>query len=119
MIGRLIALLFFAREVAHRDHLKADTYAKHVALGEFYEAIVGKADEIAEAYQGRKGLIDSIPMVSMDLSGDSVEKLQKILEAVEKIRYTAVDKTDAPLQNLIDEAVVTFLTTMNKLKHYK
>ncbi len=57
MIGRLIALLFFARDVTHREHLKTTSYAQHVALNEFYEAIVGNADSIAEAYQGRNGIM--------------------------------------------------------------
>lgn len=119
MIGRLIALLFFSREVAHREHLKTQSYAQHVALNEFYDAIVDRADAIAEAYQGRNGIIDDIPMISMDLNGGPAEKLEKILAAVEKIRYTAVDKNETAIQNLIDEAVDQFLSTLYKLKNLK
>jgi DNA-binding ferritin-like protein len=119
MIGRLIALLFFARDVAHREHLKTTSYAQHVALNEFYEAIVGNADSIAEAYQGRFGIIDDIPMITMDLTGDPAAKLEKILAAFEKIRYTAVEKSDTTIQNLIDEAVAQFLSTLYKLNNLK
>lgn len=119
MIGRLIALLFFSREVAHREHLKTRSYAEHVALNEFYDAIVGNADSIAEAYQGRHQIIEDIPMISMDLTGSPADKLEKILTAVEKIRYTAVDKTDTTIQNLIDEAIAQFLSTLYKLKNLK
>jgi hypothetical protein len=119
MIGRLIALLFFARDVAHREHLKTTSYAQHVALNEFYEAIVGNADSIAEAYQGRNGIIDDIPMLTMELSGGPAEKLEKILTAFEKIRYTAADKSDSTIQNLIDEAIAQFLSTLYKLKNLK
>ena len=39
MIGRLVGTLFLAREYAHRAHLRVTgpgSYAKHVALGDFY-----------------------------------------------------------------------------------
>lgn len=119
MIGRLIALLFFSREVAHREHLKTRSYAEHVTLNEFYDAIVGNADAIAEAYQGRNGIIEDIPVLTMDLTGGPVDKLEKILAAVEKIRYTAADKSDTAIQNLIDEAVAQFLSTLYKLNNLK
>jgi DNA-binding ferritin-like protein len=120
MIERLIALLFFAREVAHREHLKAPTIAIHLALDEFYKSIVDYADEITEIYQGRnKTVLPNIPILTMDLKGDQAQKLRTILEAFEKIRYTAVDKADTPIQNVIDEAVKQFLSTLNKLDNYK
>lgn len=119
MIERLIALLFFSREVAHREHLKTRSYSEHVALGEFYNAIVERADAIAEAYQGRNGIVEDIPVLTMDLSGGPADKLEKILSAIEKIRYTAVDKSDTAIQNLIDEAVSQFLSTLYKLKNLK
>ena len=49
MIGRLVATMFLAREYAHRAHLRVTgpgSYAKHVALGEFYEEIIENADSI-------------------------------------------------------------------------
>ena len=119
MIGRLIALLFFAREVAHREHLKTTSYAQHVALNEFYDAIIERADSIAETYQGRNGIINDIPMITMDLTGDPAAKLEKILSAVEKIRYQAADKSETAIQNLIDEAVAQFLSTLYKLNNLK
>ena len=63
MIGRLIALLFLSREYAHRAHLRTTSYAQHVALGEFYPSIVDIADSLTEAYQGRHGIVEGIPML--------------------------------------------------------
>ncbi len=60
MIGRLVGTLFVAREYAHRAHLSitgTGSYAKHVALGEFYTAIIESADSITEACQGRHNII--------------------------------------------------------------
>lgn len=119
MIGRLIAILFLSREIAHREHLRTQSYAQHIALNEFYDSIVEKADAIAEAYQGRHGVIKDIPILDNDLEGEIYDVLQKLLGMVEKIRYSAVDKTDTAIQNLIDEAVAQFLSTLYKLHNLK
>lgn len=120
MIGRLIAILFLSRDLAHRMHLKTTSYAQHMALGSFYDDIVGIADSLAEAYQGRHGIIDDIPLLKDDSnSDDPASVLQKHLDAVEKIRYTAVEKTDTAIQNIIDEAVAEYLSTLYKLKNLK
>ena len=45
---KLISLLFLARDLAHREHLRTDSFAQHMALGEFYDEIIDNADAIAE-----------------------------------------------------------------------
>jgi hypothetical protein len=119
MIGRLIALLFLSREIAHREHLRTKSYAQHMALNTFYDEIVGIADSIAEAYQGRHGIIDKIPFLTNDTDGDIASVLEKQLAAVEKLRYTAVQKDDTAIQNLIDSAVELYLSTIYKLRNLK
>jgi hypothetical protein len=118
MIQRLIALLFLSREIAHREHLRTRSYAQHMALGDFYEAVIEKADAIAEAYQGRRGLIEDIPYLQAP-GADIIGALEQQLSAIEKIRYTAVPKEDTAIQNLIDEAVGLHLTTLYKLRILK
>lgn len=118
MIGRLVGTLFLAREYAHRAHLRVTgpgSFAKHSALGEFYEGIIGHADSITEAYQGRHDIID-IPYLPMIDEEDPVKALESMLDDIEKIRYDAVDKSDSPIQNMIDEAVGQFLSTLYKLR---
>jgi len=117
MIARLIALLFLSREVAHREHLNTKSFSQHMALGSFYNEIIENADSIAEAYQGRHGLIDKIPMLTETDKGDIADILEKHLHMVEKLRYTAVDKSDTAVQNLIDTAVETYLSTLYKLRN--
>ena len=118
MIGRLVATMFLSREVAHRAHLAvtgAGSFAKHSALGEFYPAIGDHADTITEAYQGRHGLIE-IPYLKYDEEDDIVKCLEKHMEDIEQLRYNAVDKKDTTLQNLIDDALATYLSTLYKLR---
>ena len=45
-----------------------------------------------------------------------VEFLEDSLADIEKMRYEVVDKTDTPLQNIIDEIVGLYLSTLYKLK---
>ncbi len=119
MIARLIAILFLSREVAHRAHLSTTSFSQHMALGTFYDEIIDNADAIAEAYQGRHGLIGKIPMLTETDTGDIADILEKQLGMLEKIRYTAVEKTDTPIQNLIDTAVETYLSALYKLRNLK
>ena len=117
MIARLMAILFLSREVAHRAHLSTKSYAEHIALGSFYDDIIDNADAIAEAYQGRNGLIGKIPMLTEESTGNIADILEKHLGMIEKLRYTAVEKTDTPIQNLIDTAAETYLSTLYKLRN--
>lgn len=114
---QLIAMLFLARDIAHREHLKTKSYAKHMALGSFYEDIVERADSIAEAYQGRHGLMKDIPYLENSFDGDITEILEKYRDWVESKRYKAVSEKETSLQNLIDEVVALFDSTLYKLKY--
>lgn len=119
MVGRLIALLFLGRDLAHREHLRTKSFSQHSALGTFYDSVVDIADSIAEAYQGRNGIIESIPMLNNEAVGPIDMVLEKQLDAIEKLRYTAVDRDDTAIQNLIDEAVSLYLSTLYKLRNLK
>jgi len=118
-MDKIVARLFLVRDIAHREHLKTTgtgSFARHSALGEFYEAIVEKADEIAEAYQGRYGLIEDIPYLVPTIPGDIVEVLKGNLAIIEQLRYEDVPREDTAIQNLIDEAVGVFLKALYKLQ---
>lgn len=116
MIGDLIALLFLSRDLAHRAHLKTTSYAQHMALGDFYEGIISLADDLAEAYQGRNGVIDDIPLPDGDGVQDIINTLAAHMKWVEDNRYKAIDKSDTPLQNIVDEVVALYLRTLYKLR---
>ena len=55
MIEQLVARVFATRNAAHLLHWRGPSYAQHVALGEFYDAILDKLDEIVECHQGETG----------------------------------------------------------------
>ena len=111
-----IGTLFLARDVAHSVHLGTRSYAKHVALNEFYDGIVDLADKFAEAYQGRHGLIGPITLMSAKKTTDVIEFLKDSLADIEEMRYKVVEKDDTALQNIIDEIVGQYLSTLYKLR---
>jgi len=114
--AEFVGTLFLARDVAHSVHLNTRSFSKHSALNEFYDSIVDLADKFAESYQGRHGLIGPIALMSAKKTGNIVEFLEDSLKDIEEMRYKVCDKNDTPLQNIIDEIVGQYLSTLYKLK---
>jgi chloramphenicol O-acetyltransferase len=108
--------LFLARDVAHSVHLNTRSFSKHSALNTFYDEVIDLADKFAEAYQGRHGLIGPISLMSAKKNGNIIEFLEQSLKDIEDMRYEVVSKTDTPIQNIIDEIVGLYLSTLYKLK---
>lgn len=111
-----VGMLFLARDVAHSVHLNTRSYSKHVALNIFYERIVGAADDFAEAYQGRHGLMGPIALHSAKKTANIIDFLQSQLDEIEKCRYDVVEKSDSSLQQLIDNIIEIYLRTLYKLR---
>ena len=61
MVGEFVMKALHARTNAHVLHLKSRSYARHVALGDFYDALVDLLDGYVEAYQGAFGIIEDYP----------------------------------------------------------
>lgn len=114
--AEFIGLLFLARDVTHSVHLNTRSYSKHVALNIFYDRIIGAADDFAEAYQGRYGLIGPISLHSAKKTTNVIEFLEDSLKEIENARYEVCDKSDSSLQQLIDNIVEIYLRTLYKLK---
>jgi hypothetical protein len=114
--NEFLGLLFLARDVAHSVHLNTRSFSKHEALNIFYNRIIGAADDFAEAYQGRHGLIGPITLHSAKKTSNIIEFLEDSLKQIEDARYEVVDKTDMSLQQLIDNIVEVYLRTLYKLR---
>jgi len=114
--NEFLGLLFLARDVAHSVHLNTRSFSKHEALNIFYNRIIGAADDFAEAYQGRYGLIGPITLHSAKKTANVIEFLQDSLAEIEAARYDVCDKSDSTMQQLIDNIVEIYLRTLYKLK---
>jgi hypothetical protein len=111
-----VGVLFLARDVTHSVHLNTRSYSKHKALQRFYENIIELADNFAEAYQGRHGLMGPITLQTAKKTTNVVQFLENQLEEIEADRYKICDKDDSTIQNLIDEIVALYLATLYKLR---
>jgi DNA-binding ferritin-like protein len=115
-VADFVGMFFLARDVTHSVHLNTRSYSKHKALQKFYENIIDLTDNFAEAYQGRNGMIGAITLQSSKKTANVTEFLEDQLEDIEKYRYDICDKTDSALQNLIDEIITLYLSTLYRLK---
>ena len=114
--AQLMGLLFLGRNVAHSVHLNTRSFSKHTALNTFYDSVIDVADAFAEAYQGRHGLIGPIAIPAAKKTTNIIEFLQDQLAEIEKGRYEVCEKSDSSLQQLIDNIVELYLTTLYKLR---
>jgi hypothetical protein len=111
-----VGVLFLARDVTHSVHLNTRSYSKHKALQRFYENIIELADNFAEAYQGRHGLMGPITLQTAKKTTNVVQFLENQLEEIEADRYKICDKDDSVIQNLIDEIAALYLSTLYRLR---
>lgn len=114
--GELVALLFLARDLTHRAHLRTRSYAEHVALNTFYDGIIPLVDTFAEAYQGRFNELLDIPLMDNEFEGEIADILDQQLEMIEASRDKIVSRKESALHNLIDEVVTLYQTTLYKLR---
>lgn len=113
-----IGLLFLSRDFAHKAHLNSKSFSEHKALDKFYHEIIDLADDFVEAWQGRnQELIGEIPQLEQAESSP-LEVLKRHLAIIEDIR-TFVPQSDTALNNIIDEIVALYLSTLYKLKFLK
>ena len=77
MVETLIEKVFHARDAAHIEHWKTDSYSKHKSLGHYYEDVVEQLDKFIEAYQGTFGIIGDVAGQEKDVS-KMVQKSQDI-----------------------------------------
>lgn len=108
--------LFEARQLAHNFHLKAKSYSEHEALGEFYDKLLSKADDLIEVYQGQYGLIENLEFL--------IKPQNNILEYLESdfilsCKSVSASIKDTHLNNIIDEIIALTYKTIYKLKYLK
>lgn len=123
MVSKFFSKLFESRDVAHILHLKVNgevgSFAAHMALGSYYEDIIGLIDDLIETYQGQYGLIEEYENISTSIT-KTVDKLEYFEELAKFIKdnrnYVG---NDTHLQNIIDEITATVYRTIYKLKFLK
>ena len=114
--GELIGLLFQSRDIAHIAHLITDSYAKHKALNEYYDELLGLIDRFVEAYQGEIGKLTTLTIPESTSSVDIVGHLDNLMKDVNNWKEKDYFKS---LTAILDEIVELIATTLYKLKELK
>lgn len=119
MIEQLIKKVFMLRHIAHIHHFKTDSYSQHMALGDFYDAIIEQADTIVEVLQGYFGvLIKVTAFPQTDIPADITEALRNDLEWIIKQR-SVIAKNVAFIENEIDGLCSIYARAIYKLERLK
>ena len=113
--AEFVGMLFLAREIAHRIHLKTASFAEHKTLNEFYEAIVPLADDFAQQFQGKFDIRLDIPYVNNKYKGTISQVLRQQMDWIEANRQQIVPRTETALHNVIDEVVGLYQDTLYQL----
>jgi len=117
--GRLVGSLFWLRDLAHLDHLSTASYARHVALEEFYTGLLPLVDMFAECVQ-KNNIIEQIAIPSSYTSivkedNRIVVIMEAVKDEIERHKYlystgemnvlediiTLMDRTVYKLNNLV------------------
>lgn len=113
MIEQLVQRVFTTRHASHLAHWKTQSYAQHMALGDFYDSIVDSIDSIIEVYQGNFGLIGKVEGEFCSCE-DILACLKDDAAWIAKNR-SKISNGLTSVENLIDGLLETYLQTIYKL----
>lgn len=122
--AKFFSKLFESREMAHVYHLQVNgdmgSHAKHTALGDYYDGVLGFIDDIIETYQGQYGIIEEYDVIDTKetKSKDTIEYFNELARFIKEERK-CINAEDTHLHNIIDEVVALVYKTLYKLKYTK
>lgn len=111
-----VAHSFAVRTAAHVAHLMSRSYAEHVALGDFYDALLDLVDKYAEIHMGLNAAILKIPSATPP-EMSPVALLTDYLIAVRKEQKS--DRESQALMNVLAEIEELTAQTLYKLRFLK
>ena len=113
-MGEFLLTLLHASTNAHILHFRTKSYAQHMALGSFYEALPGLVDSLVESIQGLTGELVEFPQDYYAPAETPLQELQDLMDYVKENRNSL--PADSEIQNLVDEIADLINTTTYKLK---
>ena len=108
-----LATLLHSGTNAHFFHWATKSYAKHKALGKFYENIIAHTDALAEAYFGCYGQITDFP-ATYHMPKEPLAYLQSLQRFVKEARADL--PMDSEIVQLIDNIAQEIDTSIYLLK---
>lgn len=122
MFEKLISTLMASRDQAHIFHWQVTgtgSFARHMALGAYYDAIPDMIDALVEAYQGKHGILKGFqPAEKFDeYTTDGAVKYFKALATYVDRVYNKIPKEDTNIINQLDTFKDLIYTTIYKLEN--
>lgn len=115
---KYLELLFSSQLQSHVFHLQTKSYAKHIALNEYYDEIVDLIDTLAENYQGKYGIVDfgfKTTIKGLKSEDDITSYFERLLSFVQSERENLPQ--DGMLVTSYDDIEGLISSTHYKLKH--
>ena len=124
MFEKLVSTLMASRDQAHIFHWGTTgdgSFAAHMALGAYYEAIPGMVDALVETYQGKHGLLKGFTPADKFDNYDAVTAVKyfKGLATYVERAYDKIPKQDTNIINQLDAFKDLIYTTIYKLENLK
>jgi DNA-binding ferritin-like protein len=122
MFEKLISTLMASRDQAHIFHWQTTgpgSFAAHLALNGYYDAVPGLVDALVEAHQGKHGILTGYePAERFDeYSKDGAIKYFKALATYIDRVYNKIPKEDTNIINQLDGFKDLIYTTIYKLEN--
>jgi DNA-binding ferritin-like protein len=120
----LASLLLQSRTQSHSFHLGVKgigSHSAHLALGEYYDSIIGLIDGLVETYQGKEGLIQLSGIGTLDKNNDIkniIKYFDTLCNMIARLRENPKLK-DSWIQNDIDTIVSLLYKTKYKLVNHQ
>ncbi len=119
-INEFFMSLFQLRQIAHDIHLTNSNYSEHMALGDFYDALLILIDDMFETYQGQFGLIKNYNTgMNYEYANQDVVTVFEAFTKLIKDKYKILFENESHLLNICDEIVALCYKTLYKLKYLK
>ncbi len=116
-MGEFILTLLHSATNTHILHWQTKSFAEHMALGEFYEAMPGLIDALVEATQGATGEILEFPVDYYPPAKNGLTELEELREYF--VQERNVMPADREIQNLVDAIGDQIDSTLYKLRFLK
>ena len=122
MFEKLISTLMASRDQAHIFHWQTTglgSFAAHMALGAYYDAIPDMVDALVEAYQGKHGILKGFePAERFDeySKEGSIKYFKALATYIDRV-YNKIPKEDTNIMNQLDTFKDLIYTTIYKLEN--
>jgi DNA-binding ferritin-like protein len=122
MFEKLVSTLMSSRDQAHIFHWQTKgpgSFAAHMALNAYYDAIPDMIDTLVETYQGKYGIVTGYEPAEQfnEYTSDGALKYFKALSLFVERAYTKIPKEDTNIINQLDAFKDLIYSTIYKLEN--